>query len=102
MLAALPKSAHPGVKKALAEIWGAEDKLHAEAAGKMTTCASCRPPRRSQGRRGRAGSGRTRWRALVASAWPDPISFVDFVGVLAAGGGCACMEALVADGTLAA
>ncbi len=32
MLAALPKSAHPGAKKALAEIWGAEDKDHALAA----------------------------------------------------------------------
>jgi transposase-like protein len=31
-LAALPKSAHPGAKKALAEIWGAEDKPHALAA----------------------------------------------------------------------
>ena len=30
--AALPKSAHPGAKKALAEIWGAEDKDHALAA----------------------------------------------------------------------
>jgi transposase-like protein len=29
VLAALPKSAHPGAKKALAEIWGAEDKQHA-------------------------------------------------------------------------
>ena len=29
MLAALPKSAHPGAKKALAEIWNAEDKSHA-------------------------------------------------------------------------
>ena len=29
VLAALPKSAHPGAKKALAEIWGAEDKPHA-------------------------------------------------------------------------
>jgi transposase-like protein len=29
VLAALPKSAHPGAKKALAEIWGAEDKAHA-------------------------------------------------------------------------
>jgi transposase-like protein len=34
VLAALPKSAHPGAKKALAEIWGAEDREHAEAAGK--------------------------------------------------------------------
>jgi transposase-like protein len=29
VLAALPKSAHPGAKKALAEIWNAEDKQHA-------------------------------------------------------------------------
>ncbi|MGA7466394.1 IS256 family transposase [Mycobacterium sp.] len=29
VLAALPKSAHPGAKKALAEIWNAEDKTHA-------------------------------------------------------------------------
>jgi hypothetical protein len=29
VLAALPKSAHPGARKALAEIWGAEDKAHA-------------------------------------------------------------------------
>jgi transposase-like protein len=32
--AALPKSAHPGAKKALAEMWGAEDKDHARAAVK--------------------------------------------------------------------
>jgi transposase-like protein len=32
VLAALPKSAHPGARKALAEIWGAEDKRHALAA----------------------------------------------------------------------
>jgi transposase-like protein len=32
VLAALPKSAHPGAKKALAEIWGAEDKTRAQAA----------------------------------------------------------------------
>ena len=29
ILAALPKSAHPGAKKALSEIWNAEDKPHA-------------------------------------------------------------------------
>ena len=29
VLAALPKSTHPGAKKALAEIWSAEDKAHA-------------------------------------------------------------------------
>src|SRR5665648_293292 len=34
VLAALPKSAHPGAKKALAEIWGAEDADHARAAVK--------------------------------------------------------------------
>jgi transposase-like protein len=34
VLAALPRSAHPGAKKALAEIWGAEDKDHARAAAK--------------------------------------------------------------------
>ena len=32
VLAALPKSAHPGAKKPLAEIWGAEDKDHARVA----------------------------------------------------------------------
>lgn len=34
VLAALPKSAHPGAKKALAEIWNAQDKDHAEAAAR--------------------------------------------------------------------
>jgi transposase-like protein len=32
VLSALPKSAHPGAKKALAEIWNAEDKTHARTA----------------------------------------------------------------------
>ena len=32
VLAALPKSAHPGAKKALAEIWNAQDKRHARDA----------------------------------------------------------------------
>ena len=32
VLGALPKSAHPGAKKALAEIWNAEDKVHARDA----------------------------------------------------------------------
>ena len=32
VLAALPRSAHPGAKKALAQIWNAEDKRHARAA----------------------------------------------------------------------
>jgi transposase-like protein len=35
VLSALPKSAHPGAKKALAEIWNAEDKQHAQAAVKV-------------------------------------------------------------------
>jgi len=39
VLAALPKSAHPGAKKALAEIWGAEDKDHAVAAVKAFEAA---------------------------------------------------------------
>ncbi len=39
VLAALPKSAHPGAKKALAEIWGAEDKDHAVAAVKAFDAA---------------------------------------------------------------
>ena len=34
VLAALPKSAHPGATKAMAEIWNAEDKGHARAAVK--------------------------------------------------------------------
>jgi len=34
-LGALPKSAHPAAKKALAETWGAEDKTHALAAVKQ-------------------------------------------------------------------
>jgi len=39
VLAALPRSAHPGAKKALAEIWGAEDKDHARAAVKAFDAA---------------------------------------------------------------
>jgi transposase-like protein len=39
VLAALPKSAHPGAKKALAEIWNAEDKPHALAAVKAFEAA---------------------------------------------------------------
>ena len=37
VLAALPKSAHPAAKKAMAEIWGAEDKNHALDAVKVFT-----------------------------------------------------------------
>jgi transposase-like protein len=39
VLAALPKSAHPGAKKALAEIWGADDKTHALAAARAFEAA---------------------------------------------------------------
>jgi len=39
VLAALPKSAHPGAKKALAGIWGAEDKQHAAAAARSFEAA---------------------------------------------------------------
>jgi len=39
VLAALPKSAHPGAKKALAEIWNAEDRQHALAAEKAFSTA---------------------------------------------------------------
>jgi transposase-like protein len=39
VMAALPKSAHPGAKKALAEIWNAEDKDHALAAVKAFDAA---------------------------------------------------------------
>ena len=39
VLAALPKSAHPGAKKALAEIWGAENKDYALAAVKAFQAA---------------------------------------------------------------
>jgi transposase-like protein len=39
VLGALPKSAHPGAKKALAEIWQAEDKQHAQDAAKAFAAA---------------------------------------------------------------
>jgi transposase-like protein len=39
VLAALPKSAHPGAKKALAEIWNAEDRQHALTAEKAFSAA---------------------------------------------------------------
>ena len=48
VLGALPKSAHPGVKKALAEIWNTEDKAHARDAvtafepGPLVTLVRCR------------------------------------------------------------
>lgn len=39
VLGTLPKSAHPGARRALAEIWGAEDKDHARAAVKAFAAA---------------------------------------------------------------
>ena len=39
VLGALPKSAHPGAKRVLAEIWNAEDKNHARAAAKAFEAA---------------------------------------------------------------
>jgi transposase-like protein len=39
VFAALPKSAHPGAKKALAEIWQAEDGQHARTAAKAFAAA---------------------------------------------------------------
>jgi Transposase, Mutator family len=51
VLAALPRSAHPGAKKALAEIWGAEDKdtlaPRRRPSTQPTGRSSLRPPRRS-------------------------------------------------------
>lgn len=45
VLAALPKSAHPGAKKALAEIWNAEDRTHAlEAARAFKTAYGAKFP----------------------------------------------------------
>ena len=49
VLGALPKSAHPGAKKALAEIWNAEDRRHALDAVKPSRPATGRSsPRRSR------------------------------------------------------
>jgi transposase-like protein len=46
VLGALPKSAHPGAKKALAEIWNAEDKRHAiDAVTSFTTTYGAKFPK---------------------------------------------------------
>jgi transposase-like protein len=46
VLSALPKSAHPGAKKALAEIWNAEDKTHArEAADRFAATYGAKFPK---------------------------------------------------------
>jgi hypothetical protein len=71
VLGALLKSAHPGAKKALAEIWNAEDKDHARTAVKAFAAAygpieSTLPPS-GCGRRSPRATGRRRpgWR------WPS-------------------------------
>ncbi len=46
VLAALPKSSHPGAKKALAEIWNAEDRRHAlDAAGRFEALYGAKFPK---------------------------------------------------------
>ena len=46
VLGALPKSAHPGAKKALAEIWNAEDKQHAlDAVASFTAAYGAKFPK---------------------------------------------------------
>jgi transposase-like protein len=46
ILAALPKSAHPGAKKALAEIWNAEDRRHAlDAVARFKTAYGAKFPK---------------------------------------------------------
>ena len=83
VLAALPKSAHPGAKKALAEIWGAEDKQHALAASRPsrppTGPSSPRPPRRSPATWPSCWRSTTTQRALGASAdhQPDRVDLRD-------------------------
>src|SRR5258705_9287199 len=78
VLAALPKSAHPGAKKALAAIWNAEDKLgsrivdhslrylYDSSAPDSCGCNSCRGPRGL--RRGRDHASRLWWAAHRASS----------------------------------
>jgi transposase-like protein len=53
VLGALPKSAYPGAKKALADIWNAEDKDHARAAVKAFAPEVHPCPAMTPGRRGR-------------------------------------------------
>jgi transposase-like protein len=64
VLSALPKSAHPGAKKAMAEIWNAENKDHARAAVKAF-----------------AGSYGAKWPKAVAKITDDEeelLAFYDF------------------------
>jgi transposase-like protein len=49
VLAALPKSAHPGAKKALADIWNAEDRRHAlDAVTAFKALYGAKSPKRSR------------------------------------------------------
>jgi transposase-like protein len=68
ILGALPKSAHPGAKKALAEVWNAEDRRHALAAAKAFDEVSQGGREAHQRPRRVAGVLRLPRRALGASA----------------------------------
>ena len=77
VLGALPKSAHPGAKKALAEIWNAEDRQHALDAvsrvqGRLRS--EVRQGRREDHRRSRGAAGVLRLprRALDPPAHHEP------------------------------
>ena len=84
VLAALPKSAHPGAKKALAEIWNAEDKRHARDAVKAFEADLWREVSeggRQDHRRRRAAAGvlRLPGRALDPSANHQSDRYLEFV-----------------------
>ena len=77
VLGALPKSAHPGAKKALAEIWNAEDKRPRPHGGEGVRRRLRRevPQGRPQDHRGRGGAAgvlRLPGRALGAPAHHQP------------------------------
>jgi transposase-like protein len=76
-LAALPKSAHPGAKKALAEIWNAEDKSHARDGQGVRVDLWCEVSEggRQDHRRRRAAAGvlRLSGRALDPLRTTNPI-----------------------------
>jgi hypothetical protein len=77
VLGALPKSAHPGAKKALAEIWNAEDRRHAPRRGDRfprRLRGEVRQGRREDHRRSRAAAGLLRLpgRALDPPAHHQP------------------------------
>ena len=76
VLGSLPKSAHPGAKKALAQIWNAEDKRHALDAAVIQGRLRCEVPQggREDHRRpaGAAGGLRLPRRALDPSTDHEP------------------------------